>query len=328
MNYLQNHNIRHLDLKPSNILLTKCLSVKIADFDFSEYNDTIEGNFGTKKEGYISQMTPEYAAPEFFKGKHYRNSDIFSFGLVLYFVIFEEHYFDDTISTLSKDERMNIIKNKFNGDLHDGKIHFYKDINKMAEEKKLKYQTNLMEIFVQCLCDEANDRKTFQEISDSAILKNILEDEKTAMSEDVENAKNDIWKNCKKEDRVSYDILYEEMKKHFDATNFENKKLVETIKKYVYCQMAVVSYHEKNYQMCCKDEKKSGITHEQFVNFMNLFGIVLIKESEEKRGVGINPFEYLYNNLWSKPWYFDDFIFETGVMFKNQRQEKKKKNVE
>jgi serine/threonine protein kinase len=87
MRFVHSRGIIHCDLKPSNILLGGQGRVLIADFGTSQsvYDDRTP--VGT---------TAHYAAPELFEegGKCTRNSDVFSFGLVLYEILAERPVFD------------------------------------------------------------------------------------------------------------------------------------------------------------------------------------------------------------------------------------------
>lgn len=77
---LHNVGIIHKDLKPSNIMVTDDdLNVSIIDFGISSIH---------KKENTIilteTGMTPEYSAPETYKGLFHEMSDYYSMGITLY----------------------------------------------------------------------------------------------------------------------------------------------------------------------------------------------------------------------------------------------------
>jgi serine/threonine protein kinase len=87
MNYLHNreYSIIHKDLKPENILLDEYLNVKITDFGVSNYEDV--------KITQNGQGTPLYQSPEQFPQKNKplvgKYSDVFSFGCIIYEILFE-----------------------------------------------------------------------------------------------------------------------------------------------------------------------------------------------------------------------------------------------
>lgn len=75
--------IVHRDLKPSNILLTRDCQPKICDFGLAERIDELDLSFNKTAEKAIGTL--DYMAPEIKKGgRPTHQSDIYSFGVVLY----------------------------------------------------------------------------------------------------------------------------------------------------------------------------------------------------------------------------------------------------
>jgi len=339
MNYLQINNVRHLDLKPSNILLTSCLNVKISDFDFSEYSGEDKGEELGKT---ISRITYEYAAPEFVTiNKYYPNSDVFSFGLVLYYLIFERDCWNPDYK-IPPEVIKNEIKNYYEDKEKQQKPlneKIMEELKRKDENREIKYEKPLLNIFDQCFKIETNDRKTFQEISNTNFTKDILDYDSKCTVESVEDATNAIWeksiKNCKKkvDGKIAYDTLFQYMEEYFNTgIDIKNKDL-DFYKKYIYSQMLKkkqLSYSRRVYDKSCssstKDIKEHGIDLEDFKYFMYLFGHVLVKEAVNERGKDIHPFDYLYDNLWGKSWYFDaNNGEETKKFFQLERERFRKK---
>jgi serine/threonine protein kinase len=87
----------HRDLKTENILLDENFDVKINDFGISKFqNYTLNTTLGNKGNLFIinKQGTPIYQSPEQFsninnKSKFDTSSDVYSFGCVIYEIIFE-----------------------------------------------------------------------------------------------------------------------------------------------------------------------------------------------------------------------------------------------
>lgn len=79
--YMKTKNIYHKDIKLENILLSKNLNIKLADFGFAT-------NF-KKDESEISLGTKGYVSPEILlmKNHHPEKSDAFSFGVLLFIFV-------------------------------------------------------------------------------------------------------------------------------------------------------------------------------------------------------------------------------------------------
>lgn len=85
LGYLQDHDIRHKDIKPPNILLSDLGRVYLCDFGISlDYSETKEAT----TEGHVLGYTPGYCAPEVGRNES-RNalSDIWSLGRVFFDMI-------------------------------------------------------------------------------------------------------------------------------------------------------------------------------------------------------------------------------------------------
>ncbi len=79
MEYAHSQGMLHLDLKPQNVLLTDDGRVKVTDFGLSRaMSDSKTGNCGT----------PYYMSPEQWEGTPQKTSDIYSFGIMLYEMVY------------------------------------------------------------------------------------------------------------------------------------------------------------------------------------------------------------------------------------------------
>lgn len=74
--YAHSKNVLHRDIRPANVLLSKDSQVKLADLGTSRY---LENPFASTRIG-----SPPYMAPEHFQGKANFQSDLYSFGVLMY----------------------------------------------------------------------------------------------------------------------------------------------------------------------------------------------------------------------------------------------------
>lgn len=81
--HAHNHGLVHRDLKPANILLNEEGRAFIADFGIAK---TMDNNNNMTQAGIILG-SPSYMAPEQFLGQADKRSDIYSMGLILYFLL-------------------------------------------------------------------------------------------------------------------------------------------------------------------------------------------------------------------------------------------------
>jgi hypothetical protein len=108
INYLHNLGIVHRDLKAENVMLNDKLEVKIIDFGMSK-------PIGKENKFHQKMGTLAYAAPEILTGEGYsKGVDIWSLGIILYFVLTGRLPFDDikkTVVAIAK--RIDFIENYF-----------------------------------------------------------------------------------------------------------------------------------------------------------------------------------------------------------------------
>lgn len=86
LQFMENNNILHLDLKPANILL-----------DSGKYNLADWGNatFGKTVRTIHLKGNPIYIAPEFYFGERTISSEIYSLGCSLYFLLTGKHIYNN-----------------------------------------------------------------------------------------------------------------------------------------------------------------------------------------------------------------------------------------
>lgn len=105
LHYLHSFDIAHRDLKCENILITKKMNVKIADFGFARYCCDENGS-RILSETFCGSAA--YASPEIISGTPYNAelSDIWSLGIILFTMINASLPFDDNnIMKLLNDQK-------------------------------------------------------------------------------------------------------------------------------------------------------------------------------------------------------------------------------
>lgn len=138
LRFMHSLNFFHRDIKPDNVLLDDNFYPKIMDFGLSrklnEENDQLS----------LGPGTPSFKAPEIIKRKSYSYpADVFSLGMLIYFCIEGDSYFEKITS---------ICRNE----LRKANLHF---------ENKDQYQHALCSLFSRKLCENYKKRN-YPTISD------------------------------------------------------------------------------------------------------------------------------------------------------------------
>ncbi|TBU18734.1 protein kinase [Hamiltosporidium tvaerminnensis] len=106
--YLKSNNVIHNDLKNNNILIDKKLNIKICDFGFACKKENLI--FPLKKFSLSILEKFEFYSPEFKKSIEYdEKSDIYSFGILVYFIFNEINYKFETYKPITDTESHNMF---------------------------------------------------------------------------------------------------------------------------------------------------------------------------------------------------------------------------
>ena len=95
LKYLKSTHVIHRDIKPENVMVSHDYTAKIGDFSLSRKID-LDKKFITSRSGTVPYLAPEALKDKSntVKGSHTERMDIFSLGILLYYMIFNEHPFN------------------------------------------------------------------------------------------------------------------------------------------------------------------------------------------------------------------------------------------
>jgi tRNA A-37 threonylcarbamoyl transferase component Bud32 len=106
LNYLSKLGVMHRDLKPENIMVTQDLQIKIIDFGMSRI--IAKGEKANEKLG-----TYLYSAPEILSNlKYNKEVDIWSFGVIMFYILTNEQPYNDAflmLDLLESETNFNLI---------------------------------------------------------------------------------------------------------------------------------------------------------------------------------------------------------------------------
>ena len=136
------HNIMHRDIKPTNILLTKSLRAKIADFGLARIDKTSTPlNFSEPNYNLTSEVgTKRYMAPEITRrDKYNKKVDIYAFGLLLYELFEDVRYVPGQHLIFRKSSRslQRFIKKMLdnNPDMRPDTASIYRELSNIFDAK-------------------------------------------------------------------------------------------------------------------------------------------------------------------------------------------------
>lgn len=137
--HLKENKIVHRDIKPANILFCGD-NVKIADFGFAD----LESNITEESSGV---GTPLYMSLEALNGFSSYQSDVFSFGVILYKMY--THYMPYETNVMAELRKL----------LAAGEVSF-----KLTWRDSKDRDFNLEDLIIQCMIKDPNERMTIEEV--------------------------------------------------------------------------------------------------------------------------------------------------------------------
>ena len=114
LKYLHRCNIIHYDIKPNNVVIDDFLNIKIIDFSTSlDITEIKDPYIKLKYRGTSLYMAPEVIKREKINIKDFHKIDLFSLGIMLYFLAFGYYPFNLQYDDVNNDDK---ILSKINGD--------------------------------------------------------------------------------------------------------------------------------------------------------------------------------------------------------------------
>ncbi|CAD8198958.1 unnamed protein product [Paramecium octaurelia] len=159
LRYCHNYNIIHMDIKPANILISKTFLAKISDFGEAIL---MKGNKRNQRSG----RSMPYCAPEMLNPNYKENFtqayDIFSFGVLLFELLFERQPID------FRHQNIKLLEEKYQRQTYSVRVNLEED-KKKGPQLIMKY---LLKLCLACLQPDPKYRPNIDKII--LILKDSL----------------------------------------------------------------------------------------------------------------------------------------------------------
>ena len=170
LDFLERHQLCHCDFKPENFLINIGFILKMSDFSLLKL---IEKN----KNVILTSSTWNIKSPEYYnenkevKGKDAIKVDIFSFGLILYYMCFNQHLLDN--------EDKNFFNNKKNEKIEKKKYLITKineKIQNIIKNKEYYFiDDGLRELIIRSIEPDIDNRITVKELLENQWLNQNLD---------------------------------------------------------------------------------------------------------------------------------------------------------
>jgi len=189
IDWLHIHNILHLNLKPSNVLIDYSWKPKLTDIGLSTLT-TIDGS--THELNFISgRGTPGYMAPEMYENvpQPTTKSDVYTYGVLFWEIIAEQPPFNEDSN---KDEVFEVIKQKINNNEDLGPTFHY------------AFPEPIKELISPCLEFNPNLRPSISIFKEEELSHNY----EVKVYEESETKGLKLWEQFKDANEVSWDVFF------------------------------------------------------------------------------------------------------------------------
>jgi serine/threonine protein kinase len=159
IDFLYNHNLVHCDIKPENFLIDNGFILKISDF-------SVLKKIEKHKKIKLNSTTWNIKGPEYYTSlkevdpNNGYKIDIFGFGLLLYYFLFQEHVLNDDNDKIFLNDKNNDIKEKNNYLYH--KIN--ETINKIRYDRLHYIDNELKELIISMIHPDINQRLNIRDL--------------------------------------------------------------------------------------------------------------------------------------------------------------------
>ena len=281
--YIHKLGIAHRDLKPENILINKNNDIKLIDFGLSKH-------FSKGELLKTPCGSPFYASPEMVKGNKYNgiSSDIWSLGIILYLMLFQElPFMDADVNRLYKkilEGKYEIPKDKKTTVSKDA-IDLIKKILEVNPKNRIKISGIIKHKWFNKVKTELNYGLNIKEII-LPIDEQIVEEMKNSYGFDKMRIRNTILKNLYNNIRTIYLILLEKKIKddkssvsdlhsnlYKDYINDEKNKLIHYNNDIKYALKERINSKEKLIDLIDYEENKElkdANNNENILNFEDI----------------------------------------------------------
>ncbi|CAD8203670.1 unnamed protein product [Paramecium pentaurelia] len=168
---LRDKNIIHRDLKPENILFSKKIA-KIGDFGFSKFLDDLDQTILQSGVG-----TPYYAAPEIRTGHFSSKADIWSLGLIFYYMIYGSLPVEILKQVNYKEQKIDVLECPENKKIPGDIIDLLKKMLVVNPDKRMFWDELFAENLLHLIIPQNNE--ILDQISEqkAIIMKQTLQNE-------------------------------------------------------------------------------------------------------------------------------------------------------